>query len=161
MGTVYIIRGLPGSGKTTLAGNLSNKVIAMDDYFTSDQGYIFDPEKLMEAVNYCKAKFHEHLATSEENIAVANTFSRRFEMQPYITAAENSKFKLVVIDLYDGGLSDEQLFERNVHGVPIHTINNMRSRWEFGYKGPLPNKPYRRKSKRVNIKNTNPVRSNS
>jgi hypothetical protein len=32
--------------------------------------------------------------------------------------------------LFDAGLSDEQLAERNLHGVPVAQIKKMRDRWD-------------------------------
>jgi len=35
-----------------------------------------------------------------------------------------------IIDLYDGGLTNDQLAARNVHKVPVVVIARMRARWE-------------------------------
>jgi hypothetical protein len=37
---------------------------------------------------------------------------------------------VVVVDVFDGGLTDEDLAARNVHGVPLAGIRAMRARWE-------------------------------
>ena len=48
--TLYIIRGLPGRGKTTLARQLSDAVYSEDDYWTDKDGsYHFNPDTRTEA----------------------------------------------------------------------------------------------------------------
>ena len=49
--------------------------------------------------------------------------------------------RLVVMDLYDGGLTDSELAARNLHGVPEAGINRMRLRWEHDWKAGNPNPP--------------------
>lgn len=51
MTTLYLIRGIPGSGKSTFAQNLYSfgmveAVIEADDYFYTDGVYQFDPSML-------------------------------------------------------------------------------------------------------------------
>ena len=56
MKVLYIVRGLSGSGKTTIAHNLTHNVFSADDYFTTHAGdYNFDPSKLGDAHADCKS----------------------------------------------------------------------------------------------------------
>ena len=53
---IYIIRGLPGSGKTTLAHNLVSRhcCVAADDFMVDENGdYAFDASKLGECHRRC------------------------------------------------------------------------------------------------------------
>jgi hypothetical protein len=50
----------------------------------------------------------------------------------------------VVIDLYDGGLTDEALVARNVHFVPWQAIGAMRARYEHDWRNGNPIPPWER-----------------
>ena len=104
--TLFAIRGLPGSGKSSLGALLGN-AIAADDYFMDkDDGiYRFDPSKLGAAHADCLQRAQRILILGFD-IAVCNTFSQRWELEPYIAAAAAVypvPARLVVMDLYDRG----------------------------------------------------------
>ena len=131
--TLIGIRGLPGSGKTSLGERLGN-AIAADDWFMKEGVYCFDPAQLGAAHADClqRAKF---ILAMGQDVAVCNTFSTRWELEPYILAALAARARLIIIDLYDGGLTDAELAVRNLHGVPEAAISRMRRRWEHDWKG--------------------------
>ena len=62
--------------------------------------------------------------------AVTNTFTCRWELEPYLKMASKHGWQVVVIDLFDGGLTDEELAARGTHGVPAEGIRRMRERYE-------------------------------
>ena len=143
----YIIRGLPGSGKTTLAKAISAFEMAADDYFTSPDGeYKFDPAKLRQAHADCLARFVQALGRGPgfSPVVVHNTFTCRWEMEPYIRAAEERGVEFTIISLYDGGCIDTELEEQNSHGVPLSAIRAMRRRWEMDWKRGNPLPPWER-----------------
>jgi predicted kinase len=127
MPSLYIIRGAPGSGKTTLglhlkAGGLVRHVIAADDYMTGPDGeYLFQPERLKECHDRCKMDAAAMLK-SGESVAVCNTCIRIWEMQPYVNMASMIGAVLYVIRC-------EGRFQ-NVHGVPESKVRDMRDRFE-------------------------------
>lgn len=164
MAELFIVRGLPGSGKTSLGHKLSLLVYAADDFFVDEDGrYNFDPAKLGQAHAACQDNVRKALNYGCEEVAVTNTFTQRWEIQPYLDLVkevnENLAFQAVdreeedefepirvtVIDMFDGGLSDEELSSRNVHGVPAAGIAAMRSRYEFDWKSGNPVPPWERK----------------
>ena len=139
MVTLYIIRGLPGTGKSTLGKMLANEGLsfAADDYFMVDGEYRFDPSKLGEAHNQCARNVKNALKPQgryspydETRVAVCNTFSRRWEYEPYVSLAKKVGARYFVIDLFDNCTSLDELFDRNVHGVPRHVFKAMYDRWE-------------------------------
>lgn len=134
MGTLYIIRGLPGSGKSTTADIFRKQniaVFASDDFFLNAQGvYNFDASKLAEAHKQCEDNVNR-VMNLKRDVAVEGTFTMDWEALPDFSAAERNEYRVVIIDCGDGGCSDEQLAARNIHGVPLHTIQKMRQRWHF------------------------------
>jgi predicted kinase len=124
-----IIRGLPGSGKSTLAKTISEKICEADQYFMVYGEYIFVPADIVKAHIACQQKVDAYLRAGVDCV-VSNTFSKKWEVEPYIKLCEKHGVDYKIIDLFDAGLSDEQLFNRNVHEVPMHVIKAMRERWE-------------------------------
>lgn len=135
---LLLIRGLPGSGKTTFARLLQqagvvDEVLEADHFFRVDGVYQFDKTRLGAAHEWCQNATRTALRLGRR-VAVANTFSQHWEMVPYRQmlwdglVAPNGLFFL---DLYDGGCTDDAvLAKRCVHEVPEFAITRMRGRWE-------------------------------
>lgn len=124
---LYIVRGLPGSGKSTLANRLSPYVFEADDYFIGSDGeYRFDPRQLGAAHKQCQddvaSKMRCSFPSSTLPIAVANTFSQQWEVQPYITLAKQYGYAVQVVEA--------QGEHGSIHNVPSEKIEAMKKRWE-------------------------------
>ena len=123
MRVLYLIRGLPGSGKTTLANRLAPRYsFAADDWFTSDGKYEFDARQLPVAHAACLNNTKLVMKTGDGPIAVHNTFSQEWEAQPYFQLAKDWGYDVFVIEC-------QNTFE-NTHDVPENLIDVMRNRWE-------------------------------
>lgn len=126
MKTIYLVRGLPGSGKSTLASMMTPYNVAADDYFMVNGEYVFDPSKIGSVHERCQSQVSVWMVSEKPVIAVHNTFVQAWEIHPYLDLASDYGYDLRVVDLYDAGLSDEELLERNLHGVNLDTIQRMR-----------------------------------
>jgi predicted kinase len=123
-----IVRGLPGSGKSTLAFALADmwergaaKLVEADQYFMQNGQYVFDPKLLPAAHADCQKRARKHLEDGKQ-VYVSNTFTQRWEYQPYLDMAAELGVKVQVIDVHgDFG---------SVHNVPDETMTRMRNRWE-------------------------------
>lgn len=120
---LIIIRGLPGSGKSTKAREYEGYIHAeADAYFVGANGeYTFNPAKLGQAHAWCLGVVTGALMAGV-SATVSNTFTMRWEYQGYIDIAERLGAEVKVLTMKgEWG---------NVHGVPAETIEKMRARWE-------------------------------
>jgi predicted kinase len=119
---LILIRGLPGSGKTTYAKTLRRHILIEADIFFEDENgnYNFDPKKLPEAHGFCQ-KVTRILLKSGQNVVVANTFTQLWELQPYIDMAVELGLSYKIIRM-------NSLYE-NIHNVPEDTIKRMKDRF--------------------------------
>jgi uridine kinase len=124
--TVYILRGCPGNGKTTLAeelctSNKSSVICSADDYFTDlDGNYNWDAEQLGSAHNWCFNLFEENIKDETEIIIVANTNTRERDVNKYRNYAIENDYTVFVLTVenYHKG--------KNIHNVPEETIDKMK-----------------------------------
>lgn len=128
----FIIRGLPGSGKSTTAKMLYNRTdtfhFEADMFFVNTHGeYKFDGSKISDAHEWCYNQTEKALEISTRidsvNVIVSNTFTRKKELRPYFELAKKYNIKPQVITCQgDFG---------NVHSVPQETIVHMKQRFDF------------------------------
>jgi predicted kinase len=123
---LYIVRGIPGSGKSTFAKQLTSNVFEADHYFIDNEGnYNFDPSKIKDAHKDCQDNVRYAMESSITKIAVSNTSTQEWELQPYFELAEKygyTVFSVVVENRHEGV---------NQHGVPEDKLELMRNRFEI------------------------------
>jgi predicted kinase len=133
-GILFLVRGLPGSGKTSFATHIWNEyaICEADQYFYDKEGnYNFDPSKIKDAHAWCKNKVETMMGDHQLNeqyypeIAVSNTFTQEWEMEDYYKLAEKYNYKVVslIVENRHGG--------KNVHGVPEDKLEIMKNRFEI------------------------------
>jgi predicted kinase len=133
---LYIVRGIPGSGKSTFAKMLVGEdflVCEADKYFIDKETgeYNFDFTKIKEAHKFCQDTVESYMKDSLVNdqfyreIAVSNTFTQEWEMRPYFELAKNYGYKVfsIVVENRHGGT--------NQHEVPEEVLTKMRERFEI------------------------------
>ena len=130
MKTLYLVRGVPGSGKSTFAKSLGGTHFETDSYFMVDGEYKFDFTKLKEAHKWCQDSVNtsmilNHTTGSHEVIVISNTFTQEWEMKPYFEMAESWGYRVfsIIVENRHGGV--------NEHGVPEDKIEVMKNRFEI------------------------------
>ena len=124
MNILYMVRGVPGSGKTTFAESICDKVVSADDYHTDDEGnYNWKFENQAAAHRYSQGKTRSIMETGKD-VAVANTSTTVKEMKPYYKMAEEFGYTVfsIIVENRHGG--------KNVHNVPAETIEKMKNRFD-------------------------------
>jgi predicted kinase len=124
MKILYIVRGIPGSGKSTFANSLDCPVFEADMYFMIDGEYKFEADKLKLAHNWCKLRVEHSMEDDFQKIAVSNTFTQEWEMEAYYEMAKQYGYTVfsVIIENRHGGV--------NEHGVPEDKLKMMKDRFE-------------------------------
>lgn len=123
-----LIRGLPGSGKSTFARDFYMRHYEADMFFIQPDGeYKFNPGLIKQAHEWCQASVRCALY-AHYDVVVSNTFTTRKEMQPYIDFAKNCGAELKVYRMTSNYGS--------IHNVPEETIERMRNRFE-DYEGEI------------------------
>lgn len=134
MTKLIIVRGAMGSGKSTFANKLTNKLIRFgykptdichfeaDQFFMDEYGnYNFVPTKLWLAHKQCLEKTKKCLLR-DKIVIVSNTFATKKEMKPYMDFAEEND---IPVEVYR--CTGEY---QNVHGVPDDVVVAKRKQME-------------------------------
>jgi predicted kinase len=135
MKELILLRGLPGSGKSTIANLIWNEyaVCEADKYFIDKETneYRFDVTKLKDAHEWCKNEVEIRMKDNQLNpqyypeIVVSNTFTQEWEMQPYFELAKKYGYNIstLIVENRHGGI--------NQHGVPAEKLEVMKNRFEI------------------------------
>ena len=125
MKALYLLRGLPGAGKSTVAKRLGGEHYEADMFFMKDGEYKFDATKLKMAHQWCQQQVEHCMEDESPVVVVSNTFTQEWEMQAYNDLAKHygyTVFSLVVENRHGG---------ENVHGVPADAMDRMENRFEI------------------------------
>jgi predicted kinase len=131
-----IMRGVPGSGKSTYAQKLSNDpvkddlvIVSADNYFTdaTTGAYNFDSRRLGEAHKACMKAFFHCIQGCVKHIVVDNTNINIEDMAPYAALGEAMGYDVEIVQLNTNASDAAQ---RNVHGVPADKVHSMWDRMQ-------------------------------
>ena len=119
---VIILRSVSGAGKTTAAemiraGREDWVICCADDFFETPEGYVFDPDGLMDAHRECGSKFKRALFDPNvKGVIVANTNTTRKQFRFYEESAAmiGARVFFFVVENRHGG--------KDVHNVPEDTL---------------------------------------
>lgn len=136
MNTLVLTRGCPSSGKSTLTRqfyenhyaqrkNNSCVVCSADDWHMVDGIYKWHPDKVKFAHTQCQELARTAAANCTELILIDNTSLTERECRPYLDIANDHGYIVWLIEAPNNDLPAEELFKRNVHGVPLATIERM------------------------------------
>ena len=131
MKTLILLRGLPGSGKSTFAKLFHTTFwFEADKYFEDEDGnYYFDPTKLKEAHQWCKNRVEFSMNAPNgfppELIVVSNTSTTEKELEPYLELATKYDYKVVSL------IVENRHGSQSIHNVPEETLVKMKNRFSI------------------------------
>ena len=123
---LYIVRGIPGSGKSTFAKTLGGQHYEADMFFIDENGnYKFDVTKIKDAHQWCQSFVKSDMILEYPKIVVSNTSTQEWEMEPYFNLAKEFGYTVfsVVVENRHGGI--------NQHGVPQDKLQMMKDRFDI------------------------------
>lgn len=121
---LILIRGIPGSGKSTYARQYFSDCIHLeaDMYFSAPNGeYIYDPSKIKQAHAWCQESTKIFLNNGKD-VVVSNTFTTSKELDFYINYATEHNIPYAVFRMTKNYGS--------IHNVPSEAIDRMTARFE-------------------------------
>ena len=125
MKELFLLRGVPGAGKSTLAKSLGGMHIESDKYFMDGDEYKFDPSKLKDAHTWCQNAVRVWAKNSVEKIVVSNTFTQEWEMDYYFELAKEHGYRVYSL------IVENRHGNKDVHNVPEEKLLQMKNRFEI------------------------------
>jgi predicted kinase len=128
--SLILLRGLPGSGKSSLAKVLSENdkypVLSIDNYFTNPVtgNYTFDPYKNHLAYKECESKTEDHLRSATPKVFVDNTFTIEWEIEPYFKLAEKYNYRVYVVTV------ENRHGSSNIHSISNEQLQKMAAKYK-------------------------------
>lgn len=125
---LYLIRGLPGSGKSTFAQELACGLdcshFEHDKYLYTDEGeYLWTEKRMAYAYRQC-LRDTEATMVDGEPVVVSNVFPTAKSLKNYRKLAEKYGYRVtyIVVENRRGGV--------NIHDVPQESLDNMREAFQ-------------------------------
>ncbi|HOF34918.1 MAG TPA: AAA family ATPase [Spirochaetota bacterium] len=128
--SLFLLRGLPGAGKSAIAEILSEKgkypFFSIDDYFIdqSTGEYSFDYKTNHLAYKHCENMTREALSSGCDKVFIHNTFTAEWEMEPYFKMASEMSYNVFVLTVENrhGG--------KNIHDISSDQIQKMAEKYK-------------------------------
>jgi predicted kinase len=126
MSDLIIIRGLPGSGKSTRAKEIllsmdACKHFENDMFHIVDGNYHFKIENILDAQRWCQGSTAFWLNRGH-SVIVSNTFIKIIDMEAYFDMAKSYGARLKIIEMKSNYGS--------IHNVPDKALKTMEKGWE-------------------------------
>lgn len=122
---LIILRGLPGSGKTSIAELIGKAICSADDFLMRDGEYKWSPNSIHASHKWCQRKAELFMKRSVDKVIICNTSTTEKELKPYIDLGNKYGYKIfcLIVENRHGNIS--------IHNVPDQTLEKMRNRFNI------------------------------
>lgn len=139
--TLVIMRGVSGSGKSTMAKRIATEkggvVLSTDDFFEKDGRYEFDPKMLPLNHRRNQTRAEDAMRSGVSPIIIDNTNTEAWEMRPYVKAAIDNGYEVQIVEPGSEGFPEVDFDEimrrqatRGSKSLPAETVKRMMSRFK-------------------------------
>lgn len=134
---LYIFRGVPGSGKTTVAEHMAEHlhfgdsiICCADDYHMVNGEYKWKIENQGYAHKSCQTKCETLMKDNVPTIILANTNTTAKEMKPYETIAETYGYTVfyLVVENRHGGKDTHNVPEASLEAMSVRLKDSLKLR---------------------------------
>jgi predicted kinase len=140
--TMVIMRGPPGSGKSTFVGLLSvlcsngcaecqgstkHMILSLDDFRIVDGKYVFDPARERDVVSDYHSAVRDAVDREIPLIILDNVHSRLWELERTRKMGEEAGYRIFVVEVQSDFWT---CLTRMVHPVPFDKLKEIFERWE-------------------------------
>lgn len=124
---LFVVRGIPGSGKSSLAKMLCplDDICESDKYFYHNGRYEFDSTQLNQANDWCKAQVEKRMQIGTDRIAVTNTFIHDYELSPYFDLSNKYGYKVISL------IVENRHSSENINGLDTQLLDTMRQQFQI------------------------------
>lgn len=137
---LVILRGLPGSGKSTLGQYIIKAtigygpythVLSTDDYFSINGTYKYDVAKLSDAHTWNQKRANQYLSQGISPIIIDNTNCEAWEMRPYAVCGVSNGYIIKILEPKNNwSFNPSKLAHMNCHGVGFNKIKKMMEKYQ-------------------------------
>jgi len=138
---LFIIRGLPGSGKTTLANSIlgtgAGIIHSSDDFFTSKKNvFHFDKLKLNEALKFNQKQCEESCSKGILRIIVDDNHVKRWSVKPIIETGKKYNYKIIIREpetTWWKTRNVNEMAKRSKHNYSTNIIKKLLEMWDTDF----------------------------
>jgi len=133
---MVILRGLPGSGKSSLAAKMIKTAhhgvsLSTDEFFIKRGVFTFKPELLGDAHAWNQRRAKDAVKDKMMLVIIDNTNTMAWEMRPYVELGLNNNYKVHIMEPDTAWkFKPKVLALKNSHNVPKQKIEIMLDRYE-------------------------------
>ncbi|RXG70025.1 2',3'-cyclic-nucleotide 3'-phosphodiesterase [Armadillidium vulgare] len=125
---MVILRGLPGSGKSTIAKHIERKhiscrICSADNFFMKDGEYVYDRSLIKEAHAQCQENAIKAVEEQISVVVIDNTNLKLWEMNFYLNLAKKFHYVPLIIESKTPWRTDiSQLVSKTLHDIDENII---------------------------------------